>query len=65
MRSPGPIYIRFAAIIVIVALVDGVVVLFATRPLPWAAIIPTAVPLLVSIFVVPLIKEKDKAKPGQ
>ena len=61
MRIPDPIYLRLAAIIVIVAVVDGVFVLFAPRPMPWAAIIPAAVPLLVSIFVLPLIKQKNKA----
>jgi hypothetical protein len=43
---------RMAAILVVVALIDALVVLFVARPLLWAAVIPGLIPLLTAIFVV-------------
>ncbi len=45
-------YIRFAIVIVTVALVDGAWVLTARHPLPLAAILPATIPLWVSLFVI-------------
>ena len=54
--------IRFSIIAIAVCIVDAIVVLFARKPLPWAAIIPGAIPILVAIFVIgPMNKKKSKA----
>ena len=66
MRIPDRPYIRFAAIILIAAFADCLVVLFARRPLPWAALIPACIPLLVCVFVViPMLKQKNKSQPEE
>jgi hypothetical protein len=52
---------RFAAIIVVVTVIDGIFVLVARKPLPGAAIIPAAIPLLVAVLVVVPMTKKNKA----
>ena len=52
---------RFAAIVVVAAVIDCVFVLFAHKPLPAAAIIPAAIPLLVAVLVVIPMTKKSKA----
>lgn len=48
---------RLAGILFAVGLVDCLYVLFAKRPLPWAGIIPAAIPLLAAVFVIiPMIR---------
>jgi hypothetical protein len=44
--------LRMATILVVVTLIDALVVLFDVHPLPWAVIIPAAIPLLTAIFVI-------------
>jgi hypothetical protein len=52
---------RFAAILLAAFLADTLVVLFARRPLPWVAIIPGFIPVLVSVFVIiPMIRAEKK-----
>jgi hypothetical protein len=49
--------LRMAAILVVGALVEALVVWFAARPLPWAVVIPATIPLLTAIFVIiPFLK---------
>jgi hypothetical protein len=52
---------RFAAISVVVVVIDCVFVLVARKPLPGAAIIPAAIPLLVAVLVVAPMTKKKKA----
>jgi hypothetical protein len=40
------------AILLFVTGLDGVVVMFAARPMPWAAVIPALIPLLTALFVI-------------
>jgi hypothetical protein len=44
--------VRMAVILVIVALADGLVGAFASKPFPWVVVIPATMPLLASIFVI-------------
>jgi len=43
---------RMGAILLFVTGLDGVVVMFAARPMPWAAVIPALIPLLTALFVI-------------
>ena len=53
--------LRMVTILVGVTLIDVLVVLFAAHPLPWAAIIPAAIPLLTAIFVIIPFVNANKA----
>jgi hypothetical protein len=59
MKLSNPI-IRMLLILMIVPAIDCVWVLFASRPLPMAAIIPATIPIWVSVFVIPPILKEDK-----
>jgi hypothetical protein len=51
--------LKLSAIILVVAIADILYVLFARRPLPWAAVIPAFIPLLTVVFVaIPMLKTK-------
>lgn len=50
---------RMASILLVVAVAEALVGMFARKPLPWVAIIPALLPLLVSVFVIlPMIRKK-------
>jgi hypothetical protein len=52
---------RFAAILLVAFLADTLVVIYARHPLPWVAIIPAIIPVLVSVFVIiPMIRAEQK-----
>lgn len=51
--------LKMMAIVAFVAGLDAIVVMFAVRPLPWAAVIPSLVPLLTTVFIViPMLKAR-------
>jgi hypothetical protein len=50
-------YIRMSWIIVAVAAVDCAVALILPKPLPWVAIVPAAIPLLVGVLVLPVLNK--------
>jgi len=51
--------LKMMAILTFVAGLDAIVVMFATRPLPWAAAIPSLVPLLTTLFIIiPMLKTR-------
>ena len=52
---------RFAAIASVVTAIDCAFVLVARKPLPGAAVIPAAIPLLVAVLVVAPMAKKNKA----
>lgn len=43
---------RMMSILIVVAVADALVAMFARRPLPWVAVIPAIIPLLFAVFVV-------------
>ncbi len=43
---------RMGAILVLVTGLDAAVVMFVARPMPWAVVIPTLIPLLTALFVI-------------
>ena len=43
---------RMAVILVVVVALDGLVVAFARKPLPWAAMIPGLIPILTSVVII-------------
>ncbi len=50
---------RFTAILLAAFLADTLVMILARRPLPWVAIIPGFIPVLVSVFVItPMIRSQ-------
>jgi len=54
--------IRTAVILVCVVALDAVVVMFASRPLIWAIVIPGLIPLLTQVFVImPLLRRPHSA----
>jgi hypothetical protein len=56
---------RFFSILLLVAVADALVAAFMRQPLPWVAIIPALLPLLVSVFVIlPMIREKMTTRRG-
>jgi hypothetical protein len=51
-------------IVVLVALAEGLVGVFARKPFPWVAVIPCLIPLLSAIFVIiPMMREEKPAPP--
>jgi len=51
--------LRMAAVLLAAALADGLVVMLAPRPLPWAVMIPALIPLLTAVFVIiPMLNAK-------
>jgi hypothetical protein len=45
------------AVLLGAGLADGLVVMVAPRPLPWAVLIPALIPLLTAVFVIiPMLK---------
>jgi hypothetical protein len=44
--------LRMAAVLLLVGLADVLVVMLASRPLPWAILISSLTPLLTVIFVI-------------
>jgi hypothetical protein len=52
--------LKLAAIICLVAMADVLFVLFARRPLPWAAIIPAFIPVLTVVFVIIPMQRSEK-----
>ena len=62
MKLPRP-FLRFALIILIVTMADGLWVWFSPHPLPGAAIIPATIPVWVSLFVIyPMMREAKRHK---
>jgi hypothetical protein len=53
--------IKMAAILIAVGLADALVVMFVSRPLPWAVLIPALVPLLTAVFVIIPILNNPKS----
>jgi hypothetical protein len=52
-------------ILLLVAVVDGLFVLFARKPLPWAAVIPALIPLLACFLVIlPMIRAEKPGPPA-
>jgi hypothetical protein len=57
-------YGRMGLIVVLVALAEGLVGVFARKPFPWVAVIPCLIPLLSAIFVIiPMMREEKPAPP--
>jgi hypothetical protein len=53
--------VRFFSILLLVVMADALVAMFLRRPLPWVAIIPALLPLLVSVFVIlPMIRAERR-----
>ena len=60
--------VRMGLILVLVTAADALVVAFARKPLPLAAVIPAAIPLFVAVFIIiPMILDgklgNDKPAP--
>lgn len=52
-------YMRFALLIVCVAALDCCVVWLAKKPLPWAAIVPGLIPMLVyPVVIYPTLRKR-------
>jgi hypothetical protein len=59
VRSGPAVYLRFALLIISVAALECAVVWFAAKPLPWAAMIPGLIPLLVyPVVILPLQRKR-------
>jgi hypothetical protein len=57
--------LRMGLILVLVAVTDGLVVAYARKPFPWDVLIPCALPVLMSIFVlIPMMKAEKSAPPS-
>jgi hypothetical protein len=57
--------LRMGLILVLVAVADGLVVAYARKPFPWDVLIPCALPVLMSIFVlIPMMKAEKSAPPS-
>jgi hypothetical protein len=58
-------FLRFAAIVLSVCLVECLVVLFAKKPLPWTGFIAATVPLFVVVLIViPMIRGSKSGSKG-
>jgi len=56
---------RMMLIFLLVGLTDCLVVAFASHPLPWAALIPAIIPLLIGVFVIiPMLRAKKATSAG-
>lgn len=51
---------RFMLVVLLAGVADVLVVMFAQRPMPWAAIIPALTPLLVATFVILPMNRAEK-----
>jgi peptidoglycan/LPS O-acetylase OafA/YrhL len=57
--------VRMMLILVLVGLAEILVVLFVPKPLPWVALIPVLIPLLVSFLIIlPLARSEKGTRPG-
>ena len=51
-------FVRAALVLLVTVLADGAVVWFAQRPLLWAVLIPSTLPLSLLVFVaLPILRE--------
>jgi hypothetical protein len=49
--------VRMGVILAAVATIDVLVVVFASRPMPWAALVPSLIPVLTVLYVIaPMLK---------
>jgi hypothetical protein len=55
--------VRAGLILVLVAVADGLVVMFTRKPFPWDVLIPSALPVLMLIFVILPITKAEKQVP--
>jgi predicted ferric reductase len=57
--------VRLMLLVLLVAVADSLVVLFARKPFPWNVLIPAILPVLIAIFVIlPMIKVQKPAPPN-
>ena len=56
---------RMMLILLLVGVAEILVVLFAPRPLPWVAIIPVLIPLLMTFLIIlPMARDEKPAPPS-
>ncbi len=63
-RDGSPWVGRMTLIVLVVALADGLAGVFARKPFPWVVIIPSLIPLLTVLFVIPPVL-KSRKTPSQ
>jgi hypothetical protein len=58
-------FTRAALVLLVTGLADGTVVWFAQRPLLWAVLIPSSLPLSMFLFVgLPMLREERRKSQG-
>jgi len=55
-------FIRFALVVIVMALVETLYLAFAAKPFPIAMIIPALTPLMVVAFVIVPMRRSEKDK---
>lgn len=55
--------VRMMLILLLVAVADGLVVLFVRKPFPWTVLIPALLPVLMCVFVILPMTRAEKHTP--